>query len=107
MAEKWLTVAEACHALGMAERTLRRHITEGKITSKLEDGRRLVSVEVAEADMPNTESGMSPALLEQIRSENEQLRQQMEAKDKQIEALQKDLTETRRLLRTPVSDQIP
>lgn len=85
--QHWLTVAEAGHVLDMAERTLRRHIQEGKIESKLDNGRRMVLVEVAEADMP----GDMPALVRQLQQENESLRQQLEEKDKQIEKLQEQL----------------
>lgn len=93
MAQTWVTVAEACHVLGMAERTLRRYISEGKLTSKLEKGRRLVLVDVAEPDMPGDMPDTS-ALLDQVRNENEHLRQQLQEKDKQIDKLQTQLEET-------------
>jgi len=93
MAEKWLTVADAGHALGMAERTLRRHISEGKIKSKMENGRRLVLVEEAESDMPK-DMPMAEALLERIQTENEHIKQQLSEKDKQIEKLQGQLEAT-------------
>ena len=43
---KWVTVSQASVILGMSERTVRRHIAEGKIEAKLEGNRRLVKVEV-------------------------------------------------------------
>jgi len=74
--ENWLTVAEACHVLGMAERTLRRHIQEGKIKSKLEKGRRLVLAEPAQSDMPG-DMPETAVLVDQLRTENEHLRKQV------------------------------
>jgi hypothetical protein len=99
MAGKWLTVAEARHVLGIAERTLRRRIQKGDIPSKLEDGRRLVLVEVAESDMPDdmpvaqVDMPGTAALLEHVQRENELLRQQLQEKDRSLEEAHKAATE--------------
>jgi predicted site-specific integrase-resolvase len=45
MAGDWLPVTGACQALGISERTLRRHAKEGKIKSKIENNRRLFWIE--------------------------------------------------------------
>lgn len=44
MMTDWVTIKEAIDYLGMSERTIRRHVAEGKITSRLENGRRLLYV---------------------------------------------------------------
>ena len=90
MADTWQTVTDACHTLGVSQRTLYRRIEKGEIQSKLVDGRRLVLVggrQVADnlasvADMSDT------ALLEQIQSENSHLRDQ-------VNKLQEELKEER------------
>ena len=42
---KWVTVSQASGILGMSERSIRRHISSGKLEAKLEGNRRLVKVE--------------------------------------------------------------
>jgi excisionase family DNA binding protein len=44
MADTWLTIEQAAVALGLSVRTVNRHITAGKIPSRLQDGRREVLV---------------------------------------------------------------
>jgi len=46
MAKKWQTVTDACQTLNISQRTLYRRIDKGDIEAKLEDGRRLVLVDV-------------------------------------------------------------
>ena len=43
---KWVTVSQAVDMLGMSERSIRRHLAEGKIESKLEGNRRLVKIQI-------------------------------------------------------------
>ena len=40
----WVTIKEAVDILGLTERTIRRYVSEGKIASRLENGRRLVHI---------------------------------------------------------------
>ena len=42
----WVTVAQASDILGMSERSVRRHVADGSLPSKLEGGRRFVKVEM-------------------------------------------------------------
>jgi len=96
MSQKWVTVAEARHVLGMAERTIRRHIQEGTLQSKLDSGRRWVLVEVAEDTMSkDTPTGMSDAVIDRLEKENELIKNQLSTKDKQIENLQAEVKESR------------
>ncbi len=46
MTGKWISLTEACQSLGVSESTLRRRINDGKVEAKLEDGRRLVLVDI-------------------------------------------------------------
>lgn len=88
MAKKWQTVADACHILGVSQRTLYRRIKKGEIESKLESGRRLVLIDDSQvtdsvasvADMADT------ALLEQVKSENEHLRDQVTGLQEELKA---------------------
>jgi len=74
MADRWHTVTDACQALGISERTLRRRIEQDRVESKLEDGRRLVLVD---AGGQTADKMTENELLEQLRSENEHLRGQL------------------------------
>ncbi len=42
----WVTVSQASDMLGMSERSVRRHVAEGKLESRLEGSRRLVKVDI-------------------------------------------------------------
>lgn len=48
----WVTVSQASDILGMSERSIRRHIAEAKLESKLEGNRRLIKVAVKDTDVP-------------------------------------------------------
>lgn len=89
MAGKWLTILEAGQVLGISERTLRRHIKEGRIKSKVKDNRRLVLVSVTDdhvSDMTDhdqdhdsvKQSESQSELIQQLKSENENLRKQVD-----------------------------
>ncbi len=102
MAEKWLTVAEAGHALGIAERTLRRRITEGKVKSKLENNRRLVFVEVQEEAGPEQAQSDMPEgtreLVDQLKQENEYLREELRQTRERSDTIILRLTQQNQLM---------
>lgn len=83
--QKWVSVHEACEILGLAERTLRKHIKEDKVVSILEDGRRLVQVEVE--DQP-AEDIHEVDMIQYMQKEIDFLR-------KRVEELEQQLAETR------------
>lgn len=95
MAEKWLTVAEACQSLAMTERTLRRRISQGRVTSKLENGRRLVLVEDAMTeDMARLqeENARLKQELEQARQDLRDARSQMDEASQRHDTIVLQLT---------------
>ncbi len=81
MANKWQTVADACHTLGISQRTLYRRIKKGEIQSKLESGRRLILIDDSQVtdSVASVADMADAALLQQIKSENEHLRDQVKA----------------------------
>ena len=89
MADMWQTVTEACHTLGISQRTLYRRIEKGELESKLEGNRRLVLVDDSqEADgVANVADATDTALLQQVQSEKTHLREQ-------VKALQEELSQT-------------
>ena len=89
---KWLTVPEACQALGVSERTLRRHIDQGKYETQLEKGRRLVCLSV-EGDRVTADTQADRTMTAQLRSEIEHLRDMVSERDRQIQQLMAELTE--------------
>jgi hypothetical protein len=87
---KWVTVDEASVMLGMSERSIRRHIKDGKIDSKIEGKRRLVGIESRDDNydksvMTNTDKD---ALVSWLKNE-------LEEKNKQIQRLQDELRHNR------------
>lgn len=50
MADLWQTVEQAAVSLGISVRTINRHIAAGKLSSRLNDGRREVLVSVTDPD---------------------------------------------------------
>jgi len=95
--DQWVTVKEACGILGMSERTLRRHIQQGKIKSKVTDKRRYVLIgndDIVDHDQDHVNdiddhvNVEQSELVQQLRSENEYLRTQ-------VESLQKEMSESR------------
>jgi uncharacterized small protein (DUF1192 family) len=75
MAEKWLTMAQACDTLGKSETTVRRYIKQGKIKSRLENGRRLVLV-TSEPEQRQDNTDMTQlVLIEQLLSGIQDLHQ--------------------------------
>jgi len=79
--QKWLTVPEACQALSMSERTLRRHLKDEKYQSKLEDGRRFVLIEVPDIDVSDDTQQIlaeKDARISELQDEVEYLRQKLD-----------------------------
>lgn len=60
MADTWLTIEQAAVALGLSVRTVNRHIVAGKLSSRLQEGRREVLVPSAE-DATATPSATGPS----------------------------------------------
>lgn len=58
MAETWQTIEQAAVVLGLSVRTVNRHISAGKLPSRLTDGRREVLVNLPDA--PPDPGGVSP-----------------------------------------------
>jgi transcriptional antiterminator len=88
---QWVTVKEASVILGMSERTLRRHIQQSKVKSRVTDKRRYVLIgndDMVDHDQDhvsdiddhvNTEQGeLQSGLIQQLKSENENLRKQVD-----------------------------
>lgn len=74
---EWLTVPQACETLKVSERTLRRRIFQGTYQTKLEHGRRFVSLAESAETTDNTETHDrrdGKALIEQLHSEVSHLR---------------------------------
>jgi|GEM_PF-2494771 len=82
----WVTVSQASVILGMSERSVRRHIAEGKLEAKLEGHRRLVRVEVDDdsIDMLGMTVSDKDALIRWFRSE-------LEERNRQISRLQDEI----------------
>jgi len=83
MTSKWVSMTVACNALNISESTLRRRIDQGKIESKIENGKRLVLIDI---DSQTTIREPDIVLVEQLKSEIEYLRQELERKNEQITA---------------------
>ena len=86
----WVTVSQACDMLGMSERSIRRHIAEGKLEARLDGSTRLVKVEVSDAntDMIGMTMSDKDALIRWLRNE-------LEEKNKQIQRLQDEIKSNR------------
>ncbi len=93
----WHTITEACEILGISVRTIRRRISEAKVDSRLEDGRRMVLITEEDRhsatpsanvttdtvtdtpdDTPDDGTAVQPELVEQLKSEVEYLRKQLD-----------------------------
>lgn len=93
MADKWVTMTQACLIYGVSRRTLTRWINQGKVESKIDNKRRLIlasDVGHGETKQGHNDSDMTQemsqqAWVEQLRSEIARLEHQLETKDKQIE----------------------
>ena len=92
---KWRTVPEACHALGVSERTLRRRIDQGKYETQLEKGRRLVCLSI-EGNRLTDDTQADRTVIAQLRSEIEHLRDIISERDRQIQQLMAELAEASR-----------
>jgi vacuolar-type H+-ATPase subunit I/STV1 len=86
----WVTVSQASDILGMSERSVRRHIAEGKLEAKLDGNRRLVKVEVDDDKIGILDMTMSDkdTLIGWLRNE-------LEEKNEQIKLLQDEIKQNR------------
>jgi len=82
----WVTVSQASVILGMSERSVRRHIAEGKLEAKLDGNRRLVKVEVDDDNIGILDMTLSDkdALIRWLKNE-------LEERNKQIKRLQDEI----------------
>ena len=80
---EWVTIKEAVGILGMSERTLRRHIAEGKIESHLEGGRRLVYAN----GYANAMTTDMPVGIQQLLDEKDARIEQLEAQIEKLTSL--------------------
>lgn len=87
---KWVTVGQACVILGMSERSVRRHIADDKMDSKLEGKRRLVKIDEVDDNPGMT---VMPGL--DIDDMVGWLQNELRERNKQIEKLQEELRLTR------------
>jgi len=83
----WVTVSEASVILGMSERSVRRHIAEGKLEAKLEGNRRLVKVHIDDDNIGILGMTMSDkdALIRWLKSELEERNEQIKRLQDEIE----------------------
>lgn len=77
-----LSIQDAARALNLSERTIRRHIKQGKLKAELIDGRYVVHIRV-----DNDTSVVYTQLIQQLQSENAYLRDQLIHRDQQIDHL--------------------
>jgi len=82
----WVTVSQASDILGMSERSIRRHISQGKLEAKLEGNRRLIKVEVDDdkTDMIVMTKSDKDTLINWLKNE-------LEERNKQIARLQDEI----------------
>ena len=83
---QWVTVSQASDILGMSERSVRRHISDGRLESKTEGRRRLVRVDVGSDNL--VISGMTVADKDAL---IKWLQNELEERSKQIERLQEEI----------------
>ena len=90
---KWVTIQDASVMLGMSERTLRRYVADGKITSKIEDKRRFVDADsINDSHVSGDNDVMTNADRDDIIA---WLKNELEEKNKQIQRLQDELKQNR------------
>ena len=82
----WVTVSQASDILGMSERSVRRHVAEGKLESKLEGTRRLVKVE-----MPSDDAGIIGMTMSDKDALIRWLKNELEERSKQIDRLHEEM----------------
>ena len=82
----WVTVMQASDIFGMSERSVRRHISQGKLEAKLDGNRRLVKVEVDDDNIGVLGMTISDkdALVNWLKNE-------LEERNKQIARLQDEI----------------
>ena len=87
-ATAWVTVSRAADMLGMSERSIRRHIADGRLSAKLEGGRRLVKVDVTSGgpDMVGMTEADREALIRWLRDELKERGEQVGRLQEEIRA---------------------
>ncbi len=82
----WVTVSQASDILGMSERSVRRHVAEGKLESRLDGTKRLVKVEIDDdnSDIIGMTMSDKDALIRWLKNE-------LEERNKQITRLQEEM----------------
>ncbi len=96
MTEQWFQVSEAARVLDITERTLRKHIREEKIQSKLEEGRRLVLIDT---DMVSETPSHEATMIEKLKNDMERLNEELNEKAKDITELKQELKKRDEYLR--------
>jgi predicted RNase H-like nuclease (RuvC/YqgF family) len=96
VAEQWLQVSKAARVLDITERTLRKHISEEKIQSKLEEGRRLVLIDT---DMMSETPSHEATMIEKLKNDMERLNEELNEKAKDITELKQELKKRDEYLR--------
>jgi len=82
----WVTVMQASDILGMSERSVRRHVAEGKLESRMDGGRRVVRVEIEDDN-----SGIIGMTASDKNALIQWLKTELEERNKQIGRLQEEL----------------
>ncbi len=89
--DKWLTVADACQALGLSDRTMRRRIKSGDIRSKLDNnGHRLIWISEEAALVHGRPNGGQNIELDKFRTDNQSLTTENDLLKARISELEKD-----------------
>ena len=94
---KWVSVAEAPQLIGISERSLRYRISKGTIESKLENGKRLVCVELDDTSHEKPHAKLHENTHEILHEKDERiaglqsqvadLQEQLSRRDEQIDHL--------------------
>ena len=89
----WVTIKEAVGILGMSERSIRRYVAEGKLKSRLENGRRFVYVKQHDNSMPPDIPANFELLLQEKDARIQQLEEQIDRLTQLLGMAQKTASE--------------
>ena len=101
MAQKWVTVKQACNILDISRTTLYRRVKQGEIeTKKDETSKTLCSIDVPNGTDNETTSvpDETPCSAAQLGQEVEQWRERVESQEKEIAELKQELRRKDELL---------
>jgi len=90
--EKWMSVSEAAVSLGISERAVYARIKKGKVTSKMEDGNRLVLMDCQASSVLPSESTTENAS-EESQTVTEALQKLQQEKEARISDLQSQVNQ--------------